>query len=176
MSYADHKEASPSLGAANKETVATFVGSWEAQRSGLIRRQNRMRPRRPWGLRTAEMWLLSWAPGKPSGVTSYANSNEASPSLRAANCETVATLVGPGGSSGVVPHADQNEASPALKGMRTAKRSPRSWALGSSGGVVSYTQIRMRPRRPLGAANSETVATFVGCWRVQRSDLIRKSE
>ena len=41
--------------------------------------------------------------------------------------------------------------------------------------MVSYTQIRIRPRRPLGAANSETVAVFVGCWRVQRSDLIRRS-
>ena len=41
--------------------------------------------------------------------------------------------------------------------------------------MVSYTQIRIRPRRPLGAANSETVAVFVGCWRAQRSDLIRRS-
>ena len=55
MSYADQKEASPSLGAANSETVATFVGSWEAQRSGLIRRQKGMRPRRPWVLRTAKL-------------------------------------------------------------------------------------------------------------------------
>ena len=111
MSYADQREGSPFLVAADCETVATCVGSREAQRSGVIRRQNRMRPR---GLRTAKISLLSWAPGKPSGVTSYANSNEASPSLRAANCETVATLVGPGGSSGVVPHADQNETSPSM--------------------------------------------------------------
>ena len=31
----------------------------------------------------------------PSGVVSYANQNEASPSLGAANCQTVATFVAP---------------------------------------------------------------------------------
>ena len=33
--------------------------------------------------------------------------------------------------------------------------------------MVSCTQINMRPRRPWGAANCETVASFVGCWRDQ---------
>ena len=84
---------------------------------------------------------------------------------------------GPGGGSrGVVPYADQNEASPALKGLRTAKLSPRSWVPGRSSLVVSYTQIRMRPRWPCGAAKCETVATFVDCWRVQPSDVMRRSE
>ena len=50
----------------------------------------------------------------------------------------------------MVPHAEQHEASLALKGLRTAKLSPRSWAPGRSGDVVSYTQIRLRPRRPWG--------------------------
>ena len=40
----------------------------------------------------------------------YANQNEASPSMGAANCETVATLVGFWGPSGVTSYADQNEA------------------------------------------------------------------
>ena len=105
VSYANQNEASPSLGAANCETAATFVGSWQVQRVGVICRprrnfpvpggcelrncrwfrwllgspaecchtQIRMRPRRPWGPRTA---------------------NEASPSLGAATCKTVATFVG----------------------------------------------------------------------------------
>ena len=43
----------------------------------------------------------------------YADQNEASPSLGAANCETVASFVA-GRSSGLLPHADHNEASPSL--------------------------------------------------------------
>ena len=38
VSYADQKEASPSLRAANCEIVTTFGWSWEAQRSGAIRK------------------------------------------------------------------------------------------------------------------------------------------
>ena len=47
-------------------------------------------------------------------MVSYANQKEASPSLGAANCETVATFVGPWGASGVVSYADQKAASPPL--------------------------------------------------------------
>jgi hypothetical protein len=47
-------------------------------------------------------------------VASDATTKEASPSLGAANCETVAKFAGPGGSSGVVLYANQNEASPSL--------------------------------------------------------------
>ena len=36
-SYADDNEASPSLEAANCAAVATFVGSWEAQRNDVLR-------------------------------------------------------------------------------------------------------------------------------------------
>ena len=57
--------------------------------------QIRMRPRRPWGLRTARLSPCSWAPGRPSGVMPYANQNEASPSLGLANCQAVATFVAP---------------------------------------------------------------------------------
>ena len=105
VSYANQNETSPSLRAANCETAATFEGSWEVQRGGVICKperdlpvpggcelrncrwfrwllggpaewchtQIRMRPRRPWGPRTA---------------------NEATPSLGAATCKTVATFVG----------------------------------------------------------------------------------
>ena len=38
LPHADQSEASVSLGTANSETVATFVGSWEAQRNGVIRK------------------------------------------------------------------------------------------------------------------------------------------
>ena len=54
----------------------------------------RMRPRRPWGLRTAKLPPRSWAPGRSNGAVSYANQNEASPSLGAANCETVGAFGG----------------------------------------------------------------------------------
>ena len=40
-SYADLNETSTSLGAANCETVAKFVGSWEAQRSRVVRKSER---------------------------------------------------------------------------------------------------------------------------------------
>ena len=56
--------------------------------------QTRMRPRRPWGLRTAELSPLSWAPRGPSGEVSYAKEKEASPSLGAANGGDVAAFLG----------------------------------------------------------------------------------
>ena len=59
--YTDQEEASPPLRAANSKTIATFGGSWEAQRGG---------------------------------VALYTDQNEASPSLGAANCETDATFGG----------------------------------------------------------------------------------
>ena len=102
VSYADQNEASPSLGAANCETAATFVGSWEVQRVGVICRPER-RPPRTWGLRAAKLSLVSVAPGRPSSAAQNEaprrpwgplTANEASPSFRAANCETVATFVG----------------------------------------------------------------------------------
>ena len=52
----------------------------------------RMRPRRPWGLRTARLSPRSWAPGKPKGAGLDADQNEASPALGAANCKTVDTF------------------------------------------------------------------------------------
>ena len=56
--------------------------------------QNIVRPRRPWGLRIAKLSPLSGAPGRPSGMTLYADQNVASPPLGAANSETVATFGG----------------------------------------------------------------------------------
>ena len=90
VSYANQNEASPSLGIANCETVATFGSSWEE----WCHTRARMRPRRPWGPRTVKLTPLSGAPGRPNAVASDANQKEASPSPGAANCETVATLVG----------------------------------------------------------------------------------
>eukprot|EP00959_Pyramimonas_sp_CCMP1952_P422035 8841016-Pyramimonas_sp.AAC.1 len=54
-----------------------------------------MRPRRPWGLRTARLLPRSWVPGRPSGVMPYADQNEASPSLGAAKCQAVAMFMAP---------------------------------------------------------------------------------
>ena len=71
-------------------------------------------------------------------------------------------------------------------GLRTAKlsplslvsgwhRSPLSWAPGGASGVTPYAhQNETSPS--LGAANCETVASFVGSWEAQRSGVIRKSE
>ena len=44
VSHADQSEASPSLRVANCEITATIAGSWEAQRSGVIRRPERSLP------------------------------------------------------------------------------------------------------------------------------------
>ena len=63
MSYADQKEAFPSLGAANNETVATFVGSWEAQRNRALKGSRRDLPAGPWGaakFATAATFVGSW--------------------------------------------------------------------------------------------------------------------
>ena len=89
--HADQNETSPSMGAANCETVATFVGSSEAQWS-LCPDQNEASP--PLGSATAKMSPISWAPGRSSGVVPHAKHNEASPSLGAANCETDVTFGG----------------------------------------------------------------------------------
>ena len=69
----------------------------------------------------------------------------------------------------MVPHADQNEASPFLRGCDL--RNCRNFR-GLRGGPAEWcpTQIRMRPRRPRGAAICETVATFEGCRWAQRSE------
>ena len=56
--------------------------------------QVRMKPRRPWGLRTTKLSPVSLAPGRSSGLLPHADQNEASPSLGAANCEAVATFMG----------------------------------------------------------------------------------
>ena len=47
-------------------------------------------------------------------MTSYADQNEASPSLGTANCEAVATFGRFWGPTGVTSYADQNKTSPSL--------------------------------------------------------------
>ena len=199
-SYADQNEASPSLGAANCETVATFVGSWEE----WCHTQARMKPRRPWGLRIAKL-SPSGLLGRPSGMVSYAVQNEASPSLRAANGESATTFAGSWEAQrgGVIRRPERNLPVPGGCELRNCRHfrvvlgGPAQWC---------HTQIRMRPRRPwglrtaklsplsrapgrpsgllphadhneaspsLGAANCETVATFVGSWGAQRNGVIR---
>ena len=115
------------------------------------------------GLRTAKLSPRSWASGRSSGVTPYADQNESSLSLGCCelrncrrtqirmrrrrpwglplrNCRQFRRLLG-GPAGGMVPHANQNEASPSL-----------------------------------GGANCEADVTFVGFWEVQRSDVTRTSE
>ena len=138
--WRDQNEASPPLGAANCETVAAFGGSWEDQQNGVVFRperdlpvpggcelrncrwfrwllggpaewchtQIRMRPRRPWGPRTAKPSPRSWAPGGSSGVVPYAYRHEASPPLGAAKCEGVASWGGllEAQRSGATPKSD----------------------------------------------------------------------
>ena len=89
--YADQNESSPSLGAASCETVATIVGSSEAQRS-LYADQNEASP--PLGAAAAKLSSVSVAPGMPSRVVPPADQNEASSSLGSANCEAVASFGG----------------------------------------------------------------------------------
>ena len=160
-SYADQNEASPPLGAANCKTVATFGGSWADQRSGLKRRQNRMRPRRPWGLRTAKL-------------SPCADQNEASPPLGSAAAKLSPILGASGRSSGVVPHVKHNEASPSL-GAANLELTSRSWAPGRSSGVTSHAH-QNETSTSLGAAKCETVATLVGFWVAQRRDVLRGSQ
>ena len=76
----------------------------------------RMRPPRPWGLRTAKLSPLSLASGWPSGVTSYADQNETSQALGPASSDTAVIFLGFGGPSGVTISADQNETSSSLGG------------------------------------------------------------
>ena len=91
-SYADLNETSTSLGAANCETVAKFVGSWEAQRSRVVRKSERSLAVP--GAGTAKPSQVSVTPGRPSITVPHADQNEASPSLGAANCAAVASFGG----------------------------------------------------------------------------------
>ena len=120
VSYADQEEASPSLGAAKCETIPTFGWSWEAPRSGAIRRLE-------CGLAVPggrELRNRPHVSGPPGGPAEWCH-NEASPSLGAANCETVASFGCSWRPSGVMPRADQNEASPPLK-FKDGVRRPSS--------------------------------------------------
>ena len=85
-SYANQKEGSTSLGAENCDTATTLVGSCQAQRSGVIRRPDRGLP--------VSGGCEQRSPAK--WCHTRTKQNEASPSLGAANCETVATFVGSG--------------------------------------------------------------------------------
>ena len=87
-------------------------------------------------------------------MVSYANQNEASPSLWAANCETVATFVGPWGAANC-------EAVATFVGPWEVQRS----------GVPRTSRLDLAA--PWGADTWATVATFVGSWEVQRSGVLR---
>ena len=83
-SYADQNEASPSLKAA----------SWEAERDGVM-----CKPERgfhvPWGCELRNCHHIRRLLGIPKEwCHTQTKQNEASPSLGAASCETVATFVG----------------------------------------------------------------------------------
>ena len=200
VSYAHQSETSPSLGVAFRETVATFVGSWEVQRSGVLR-ISEWDLAVPGGLRSAKLRPLSWAPGRSSALVSYAHQNETSPSLGGCdprNCRHFRGLLG-GPAQWCLTHIRMGPRRPG--GVRSVKLSLLSWAPGRSGAEVSYAyqsgtspspgccdpqnyrhfrellggptqwcprQIRMRPRRPWGTAKLRS-ATFVGSWEAQRS-------
>ena len=144
----DQNETSPSLRAATCETVATFVLSWEE----WCHTQARMEPRRPWGLRIAKLSPRSWAPGGPSGMVSYADQSEASPSLRGANCEIAATFAGPWEAqrSGVICRPEGGLAVPGWCKLRTCRHvrvllgGPAKWC---------HTQTKLNEASPsVGAA------------------------
>ena len=101
----------------------------------------------------------SLASGVPSGAASYADQNEASPSLGAANCETVTAFVGSCEVSGVASHADQNAASPSVEAAicDTVATFVCCWRVQRSGDA---DQNQASP--PLRAANGKTVATCGG--------------
>ena len=95
MLYAGLNEASPSLGTAKCETDASFGSSWEAQRSG-VRRKPEGGLAVPGGRELPNRRHVRGLLGGPAEWchTKTTMKNEASPSLGAANCETVATFVG----------------------------------------------------------------------------------
>ena len=105
----------------------------------------------------------------------YLGRNAASPSLRAANCQTDATFVGLVGAPAEWCHT-QNAMRPRRPwGLRNAKLSPLSSSPGRPSVVVSCAdQYEALPR--LGAANSKTVATFGGSWEAQRDGVIHGPE
>ena len=132
----------------------------------------------PWGLRTAKVLSLSWAPGRASVVTSYADSDSTSPSLGGCelrNCHHCR------GSWGV-----QRGAALKAAQLKLASLGPWvGWQLrhrrhfrGLLGGPAErcLEGVATRPRSSLGAGNCETVATFVGSWGVQRSAVLKASQ
>ena len=146
LQHTEHNEASPSLGAANCETVATVVGSWWAP-AEWRHTLTRLGPRRPCGVRTAKLPQRSRVPGKPSGAVSCADQNEASPSLGGCelpNCRHVRGLLG----GPTEPCHTQIRMKPRRPwGLRTAKMSPFR-GLRESPAERLHTLIRMKHRRP----------------------------
>ena len=133
------------LGAAICASVATFVGSWEAQRSA---RDTQIAPRprgSRGGLRTAQLSPLSLAPGRPSGK-SYAGHNYSSPppgGLRSAQLSPLSWA--PGRPSGGTSYADHNYSSSSPGGAAICAivaTFVSSWESQRSGG----------PRRSLGTS------------------------
>ena len=129
-----------------------------------------MRSRRPRGLRTAKL-PLSPVPGRPSGVTSYADQNEASPSLGAAKCETAATFAG-SWEEWCQTQARMQPRRPS--GLRIAKLLP-SGLLRRPSGMVSHA-VQNEASPSLRAANGENATTFAGSWEAQRGGVIRRPE
>ena len=64
-------------------------------------------------------------------------------------------------------YADLNETSPSL-GAKEAKLSPDSWSPGRSCGAGSYAD-QNETSLSVGAGGSETVATVMDSWEVERS-------
>ena len=84
----------------------------------------RLRPRRPRVLPVVRLSPLYYARGGSSGVRGYGDPNQTSPSLDAARCVTVATLLRPRGGSGVASHAYPDETSPGGCQARNCRHMP----------------------------------------------------
>eukprot|EP00959_Pyramimonas_sp_CCMP1952_P100582 2104298-Pyramimonas_sp.AAC.1 len=85
MTYAAQNETLPSLRVAICASVATFEGSWEAQRNGDVNT--------PGEMQFAQPLPLSWAAGKSSGAVSSANQKETSPPLGGWGCRYAHALL-----------------------------------------------------------------------------------
>ena len=108
---------------------------------------------------------------------SYAGYNEASPSLGAASCETDASF----GSSWEAQSSGVRRKPEGRLAVPGGREPPnRRHVRGLLGGPAEWchtkTTMKTEAAPSLGAANCETVATFMGSWEAQRNGVIRRPE
>ena len=125
-----------------------------------------MRPRRPWRLRIAKLSPLSRAPGRPSGVVSYAYHYDSSPSpggLRSAQLSPRSWA--PVRPSGGAPYADHHDSSPLSGGGCDLRNCRHFRGLLRGPAEVRLTQITTVARRPLGGCDLRNCRHFRGHLR-----------